>query len=38
MVQPAYIESGAPTAAYAESTLPDSQILDKWKDSGKPLR
>ncbi|TGX54733.1 cell wall hydrolase [Sphingomonas gei] len=37
-VQPAYAESGAPVAAYAEATLPDSQILDKWKDSGKPLR
>jgi spore germination cell wall hydrolase CwlJ-like protein len=37
-VQPAYAESGAPTAAYAAATLPDSQILDKWKDSGKPLR
>ncbi|WP_233503348.1 cell wall hydrolase [Sphingomonas psychrotolerans] len=37
-VQPAYVDSGAPMAAYAESTLPDSQILDKWKDSGKPLR
>lgn len=37
-IQPAYVESGTPTADYAESTLPDSQILDKWKDSGKPLR
>jgi hypothetical protein len=37
-VQPAYAESGTPTAAYADATLPDSQILDKWKDSGKPLR
>ncbi len=37
-VQPAYVESGTPTAAYAEAALPDSQILDKWKDSGKPLR
>lgn len=36
-IQPAYVDSGAPTADYA-STLPDSQILDKWKDSGKPLR
>lgn len=37
-IQPAYIDSGAPTAEYTGSTLPDSQILDKWKDSGKPLR
>nr|WP_213982069.1 cell wall hydrolase [Sphingomonas sp. dw_22] len=34
-IQPAYADSGAPVAAYA---APDSQILDKWKDSGKPLR
>jgi spore germination cell wall hydrolase CwlJ-like protein len=37
-VQPAYAESGAPRPAYAEAALPDSQILDKWKDSGKPLK
>jgi hypothetical protein len=37
-VQPTYAESGTPTAAYADAALPDSQILDKWKDSGKPLR
>lgn len=37
-IQPAYAESGTPTADYAASALPDSQILDKWKDSGKPLR
>ncbi|WP_404338389.1 cell wall hydrolase [Sphingomonas sp. MMS12-HWE2-04] len=36
-VQPAYVESGAPTAAYAAPLLPNSQILDKWKDSGKPI-
>ena len=35
--QPRYRDSGAVTAATAES-LPDSQILDKWKDSGKPIR
>lgn len=39
-IQPAYAESGAPRRGYvapvAESA--DSQILDKWKDSGKPLR
>ncbi|MDT8759261.1 cell wall hydrolase [Sphingomonas psychrotolerans] len=38
VIQPAYADSGTPTAAYAEATLPESQILDKWKDSGKPLR
>lgn len=37
-IQPAYVESGTPTAEYADPALPDSQILDKWKDSGKPLR
>lgn len=37
-IQPAHAESGTPTADYAAATLPDSQILDKWKDSGKPLR
>ena len=37
-IQPANAESGTPTAAYAEAAVPDSQILDKWKDSGKPLR
>ncbi|HVJ01348.1 MAG TPA: cell wall hydrolase [Sphingomonas sp.] len=37
-VRPAYSESGTPTAAYAAAYDPDSQILDKWKDSGKPLR
>ncbi|WP_448661885.1 cell wall hydrolase [Sphingomonas sp. CJ20] len=35
---PAHVESGAPLAAYARPADPDSQILDKWKDSGKPLR
>ena len=37
-IQPAHAESGMPTADYAAVALPDSQILDKWKDSGKPLR
>ncbi|AQR74456.1 cell wall hydrolase [Sphingomonas sp. LM7] len=36
-VQPAYVQSGTPTASYTASDA-DSQILDKWKDSGKPLR
>lgn len=39
MVQPAYAESGAIKAsAAAPDTLPQSEVLDRWKDSGKPLR
>ncbi len=41
-IQPAYAQSGTPVAAAAKpaaDALPgDSQILDRWKDSGKPLR
>ncbi|MDQ2878606.1 MAG: cell wall hydrolase [Pseudomonadota bacterium] len=38
-VQPAYAQSGAALTAPATEAQPgDSQILDKWKDSGKPLR
>jgi len=38
-IQPAYTQSGTPLApAPAEAQPGDSQILDKWKDSGKPLR
>lgn len=43
-VQPAYARSGTPlpaataTATAAREEEPQSQILDKWKDSGKPLR
>jgi len=42
-IQPAYRESGMPRPApgasdVASALLPQSQILDKWKDSGKPLR
>lgn len=44
-VQPAYAQSGAPIGSYAApvatpSATPEEngQILDKWKDSGKPLR
>lgn len=38
-VRPPYRDSGAPVEAPpANSTLPESQILDRWKDSGKPLR
>ena len=38
-VQPAHRESGAalrPTAP--ADALPETQVLDRWKDSGKPLR
>jgi hypothetical protein len=39
MIQPAYAESGALKAAErAADTLPQSQVLDRWKDSGQPLR
>ncbi len=43
-IQPAYAQSGMPTNGYtppvaAPASLPgESQILDRWKDSGKPLR
>jgi spore germination cell wall hydrolase CwlJ-like protein len=37
-IQPAYADSGAPTRAYAAPVTADSQVLDRWKDSGKPLR
>jgi hypothetical protein len=42
-VQPAHAESGTPIAALPAAKTPaaeepQSQILDKWKDSGKPLR
>jgi spore germination cell wall hydrolase CwlJ-like protein len=36
-IQPAYAESGTPLTPRPASDA-DSQILDKWKDSGKPLR
>jgi spore germination cell wall hydrolase CwlJ-like protein len=37
-IQPAYAQSGTATETHAAPALPESQILDKWKDSGKPLR
>jgi len=39
-IQPAYAQASLPVAPRpAADTLPgDSQILDRWKDSGKPLR
>lgn len=38
-VQPRLLENGAPLpSSPAPNTLPESQILDRWKDSGKPLR
>ena len=41
-VQPAYVQSGTPQVAPPAVPMPDtlppaSQILDRWKDSGKPL-
>lgn len=36
-IQAPYVESGQPRAAYAEDS-PESQVLDRWKDSGKPIR
>ncbi|MBY8828702.1 cell wall hydrolase [Hephaestia mangrovi] len=39
MIQPAYADSGAIKAgAPSADALPESTVLDKWKDSGKPLR
>ncbi|WP_353204202.1 cell wall hydrolase [Sphingomonas sp.] len=39
-IQPAYTQSGTPVAAAkpADALPGDSQILDRWKDSGKALR
>lgn len=42
-VQPAYVDAGQPRAALPPAPVerdnlpPASQVLDKWKDSGKPL-
>ncbi|MFA6117050.1 MAG: cell wall hydrolase [Sphingomonas sp.] len=39
MIQPAYAQTSVLKPAVASDGLPgDSQILDRWKDSGKPLR
>jgi hypothetical protein len=39
MIQPAYADSGALKAGTAlPDTLPRSEVLEKWKDSGQPLR
>lgn len=44
LIQPAYRDSGAAQPGYVapkaqvDDTLPESTILDKWKDSGRPLR
>jgi hypothetical protein len=39
MIQPAYADSVAlKAAAPAPDALPQSQVLDRWKDSGQPLR
>ena len=37
-IQPEHRDSGTPQARYAATSLPESTILDRWKDSGKPLR
>ncbi len=41
-IQPEYADSGTPRPGYSPpvpaTESADSQILDKWKDSGKPLR
>ncbi len=37
-IQPAYAESGTPVRPAPVADDGASQILDKWKDSGKPLR
>ncbi|MEI9928370.1 MAG: cell wall hydrolase [Sphingomonas sp.] len=39
-IQPAYADSGTPQKGYTPATaaLPESTILDRWKDTGKPLR
>jgi hypothetical protein len=37
-VQPAHAESGTALVPATPQPLPDAQILDRWKDSGKPLR
>ena len=46
VIQPAYAQSGLPAGGYVKpvaalavgTRTDDSQILDRWKDSGKPLR
>ncbi len=44
LIQPAYRDSGAARPGYtspaapAVDALPESTILDKWKDTGRPLR
>ena len=38
MIQPAHVESGAAISDAASTNLPDSPILDRWKESGQPLR
>jgi hypothetical protein len=38
MIQPAYAQSSMLKPAASDGLPGDSQILDRWKDSGKPLR
>lgn len=37
-IQPSPVDVGKPQRDPASSPLPESQVLDRWKDSGKPLR
>ncbi len=37
-VQPAHADSGAALVPLQDARLPESAVLDRWKDSGKPLR
>ncbi len=37
-IRPEHEESDTALATPSENKLPESQVLDRWKDSGKPLR
>lgn len=38
VIQPAHMQSGQPVAAERDDRLPDSTVLDRWKDSGQFVR
>ena len=38
VIQPAHMQSGQPVVAESDSRLPDSPVLDRWKDSGQFIR
>lgn len=38
VIQPAHSDSGTPLKLAAGEAEPESQILDRWKDSGKPIK